>query len=76
MATVTKEITRGASFGPTTAVADLAFVLAYGWMSCGSGDDHTLTAKERKLVQQHDPDSGDLELPSGRLNTRKPRPIN
>ena len=74
MPTITKQITKGASYyGQTTAVGNLETVRKCGFLQCGSGDDHTLTQKERKLVENHDPNNGDLKLPPGPLNTRTPK---
>ena len=71
MPNVYKEIIRGASYyKQTQAAGDLEFVKKHGFMCCGSGDDHRLTAEERKLVEEHDPADGDLELPAGPLNSR------
>ena len=67
MIRVHKEITSGASFGPTTACGELSTVKRMGQMCCGSGDDHVLNAKERKLVEDHNPADGDLTLPDGPL---------
>jgi hypothetical protein len=76
MIRVMKEITRGASlYGRTDAVGDLVRVKQLGAMPCGSGDDHVLTARDRRLVQTHNPDDGDLTLPPGPLGTATPRPI-
>ena len=69
MPNVYKHITKGASYyGQTEAVGNFFDVKKHGFMSCGSGDDHKLTSKERKLVENHDPANGDLELPAGPLN--------
>jgi hypothetical protein len=75
MPLVTKRITRGGSFGPTEAVGDFDRVKRTGVIPCGSGDDHTLNLRDRRLVRNHDPSTGDLVLPPGRLDTRLPTPI-
>ena len=68
MATVTKLILTGASFyGRTIACGQLEFIKKYGFMCCGSGDDHKLSKKEKVLVRAHDANNGDLELESGKL---------
>ena len=73
MAHVYKEITKGASYyGQTTAVAQVEFARKHGVMPCGSGDDHVMTAEDRKLLEEHTGD-GDLHLPAGPLNTRRPK---
>ena len=71
MPNVYKSVNGGVSYyGATQAAGDLEFVKKHGFMCCGSGDDHRLTAKERALVDEHDPADGDLELPAGPLNQR------
>jgi hypothetical protein len=71
MAHVFKHITKGASYyGHTDASGDFEFVKRFGVICCGSGDDHSLTDKERKLVAEHDPATGDLWLPEGPLSTK------
>ena len=70
MANVSKKITGGASFGQTTAVANLDFAKEHGCMPCGNGDDHCLNASDMELINKHDPSTGDLELPSGKLGRR------
>lgn len=76
MPNVYKHITRGSTFGQTEAVGDFERVCKCGIMPCGSGDDHTLSNEDRKLVAQHDPATGDLTLPPGPFSARKsPGPI-
>ena len=67
MAKVIKQINRGASYyGHTIAIGEVNIVKRTGFMSCGSGDDHHLTAAERKLVDKHDSEN-DLILAPGSL---------
>jgi hypothetical protein len=74
MTSVMKHITSGASYyGETDACGELSCVRRVGAVACGSGDDHVLTATELWLVQNHDPDAGDLILPDGPLNTKRPK---
>lgn len=70
MANVSKKITGGASFGPTTAVADIDFAKKHGIMPCGNGDDHCLNTADLALIAGHNAAAGDLELPSGKLGRR------
>ena len=77
MPNVYKRFTRGSTFGPTHAVDDLERVKQSGIMPCGSGDDHTLSNEDRRLVKAHNPEDGDLDLPDGPFSQRKsPGPIN
>jgi hypothetical protein len=71
---VYKTITSGVSYyKQTKAVGSLQRVKQTGMMSCGSGDDHTLSHDEWDLVKSHDPADGDLTLPAGPLATRRQR---
>ena len=71
MASVSKKITKGASFyGKTDAYGDLDFVKKHGVISCGSGDDHVLSHDEWDMVKAAD-GSEDIELPAGPLKTKR-----
>lgn len=72
MALVTKKITSGVPMYSTTdAVGELEFVRRTGVMSCGSGDDYTLTKEERQIVEDT-PEGQDVELPAGKFRCCKP----
>jgi hypothetical protein len=70
-ARIYKHVTGRCMYGQTDAVGTFETVLESGIMSCGSGDDHTLSSEDRKLVAAHDPANGDLILPDGRYSCRK-----